>query len=604
MQRLLITVLLAALSCSTFAQSQAWQWARRGGSQASGMQAYGPSEDLDDIVTDKQGNVYVVAHHFNLNIDVAGYQFPTTGDDRISMICISSFKCDGSLRWMKMMYGCDGLGRSIKVDTLGGVYITGYANNVGNHGTCTLEDATQVDTALGQWPYPINRSWFLLKLDTAGAYKWIRFPQPDTATIHSNNSGVFDMDVDPDGTSYMLGSVSNGAYAGGAFIVNHAGGWGAYQNQELYMFKYNSSGTFQSGYHFPFHFVGHINPDARITRDSKRHRSIIYGLNGEYPGDSLWINNQFVPSIFVAAFDDTGSMQWLRIQDSAGQGGLFGSCSNRATLDKDGNIYIAAWCDNGFSFNGTVIPNAGYNGAAVIKMDTAGHNIWVQHSDNSGTVNAAQVAVCGDTVGVFGMYATQMMAWGTDTLTREMNCGYRAYFTRLKAGTGAVIAVDSLWAPCGFNIFPGNGGGMAGGNTGVIASDPFGNFYMGGQFDHELATGPDTVYNIGGDFNWYVCKFGSTNCSQPVVTSVAQKVTTTDIDLKVFPNPSDGYFTFSGNAALGHLSVCDITGRCVYSEMIGTSKAGVDLGMLAGGVYVYTIQSPSGAVIRGKLVLR
>jgi len=185
-----------------------------------------------------------------------------------------------------------------------------------------------------------------------------------------------------------------------------------------------------------------------------------------------------------------------------------------------------------------------------------------------------------------------------------MNCGYRAYFTRLNAGTGAVIAVDSLWAPCGFNIFPGNGGGMAGGNTGVIASDPFGNFYMGGQFDYELATGPDTVYNIGGDFNWYVCKFGSTNCSQPVVTSVAQKVTTTDIGLKVFPNPSDGYFTFSGNAALGHLSVCDITGRCVYSEMIGTSKAGVDLGMLAGGVYVYTIQSSSGAVIRGKLVLR
>jgi hypothetical protein len=240
----------------------------------------------------------------------------------------------------------------------------------------------------------------------------------------------------------------------------------------------------------------------------------------------------------------------------------------------------------------------------VIKMDTAGHNVWVQHSDNSGTVNASQVAICGDTVGVFGMYATQMMAWGTDTLTRPMNCGYRAYFTRLKAGTGAIIAVDSLWGPCGTYVNPTTGGGMAGGGTGAIASDPFGNFYMGGNFNYQMAAGADTLVNIGGDYNWYVCKFGTANCTQPIGTAVHQLANSAGHDLIVYPNPSQGSFTFSSTAALGRLCVYNLLGDCVYTKLENGTHVTVDLAAQPKGIYLYALQDDLGNIVRGKLMLR
>lgn len=605
MQKLFITALLAALCCSSFAQPT-WQWGHAGGSATFGTSGYGPSEDIDDITTDRAGNVYIIGTVFNNVINIAGDVYPNVGIDPLSQAFIASFRCDGSLRWTKMLYGCRGKARAIKTDTLGGVYVTGWVGIEAGNGACQVRNPTTVDTTIPDWPNPINRNWFLMKFDTAGAYKWVRFPEGDTMTYWGGNSGADDMDVDDDGNCYILADMRPGAFADGAFVANHTGGWGADGNSQLYMMKYDRNGNFVSGYRLPFSFTGQGAPDKRFVRDKRRHRNIISGIDGYTAGDSLWIDNQKVYTMYVAAFDDSGNLLWLSQQDSAGQNGLIGTCVDRATLDKQGNIYLGGWAQNGYSFNGTVVhQSVGGGGGIVIKLDTAGHNLWIQHSENSGTVSVTQAVPSGDTVAAFGLYATTLMIWGNDTLTRPWNCGYRSYLALLNANTGAVIGVDSLETMCGANIDPSSGGNMIDGGTAAIAADRFGNFYMGGEFDYQLWLPGDTVNYLGGDDSWYLCKYGSPNCSQPIdsVLSVRQNMSNAGA-VSVYPNPSTGVFTFSAHAALGQVTVYNLVGEKVFTATTSAEKLNIDLHGQAEGIYIYTINTSGNKMQEGKLILR
>jgi hypothetical protein len=504
-----------------------------------------------------------------------------------------------------MMYGCQGKGRVIKPDTLGGVYISGYILNTAGNGACQIRNATTTDTTIAEWPDPIYRPMFLMKLDTGGAFTWIRFPEADTATYFTGFSRTYDMDVDDAGNSYIMAGLKPGAYANGAFVAVHTTGWGTSGNTALYMLKYNSNGIFQNGYPLPYHFIGNGAPDQRIVRDKKHNRNIITGTGGSVSGDSLFIDGQQINTIYVSSWDDNGNLLWLSQQDSMGQNGTQGACMDRASLDAKGNVYFAGWCWNGYSFNGTVVHNTiGAIGAFVVKLDTAGNNVWVQHSDNSGTVTALQAVVSGNTVAVWGKYATELMIWDTDTLTRITNCGHRPYLARLNANTGAVIGIDSLQAPCTQNVYPANGGGYADGGTSSIAVDRFGNFYVGGCMNHEVYIGNDSLSNVGGDLDWYVAKYGTTNCSVPVVVAVQEINNVAATQVKVYPNPTTGEFTIRANAEMVSVEVYDIVGTKVYTSSIENNKTSIDFRTMAKAIYVYTVQLKQGGTLKGKIIVQ
>src|SRR5690606_15649729 len=81
---------------------------------------------------------------------------------------------------------------AIGVDTLGGVYATGYVVSPGHTFTQVSFDT---DTTLA---YATRKRTFIIKYDTSGVFQWLRMPEPDT-TNTSNNTLVWDMMVKPNG---------------------------------------------------------------------------------------------------------------------------------------------------------------------------------------------------------------------------------------------------------------------------------------------------------------------------------------------------------------------------------------------------------------------
>src|ERR1035437_4309514 len=190
----------------TNAQSS-WQWGKRGGSSSFG--SGGPDETVVDMATDTHGNIYVLSMVMQTGLNVDGHAITGWGNHDV---LISSFKCDGTYRWSKIIgSNNDDYGVALKTDTLGGVYVTGslYTDFVTDH----------IDTDTS-WVSPSTsfKFLFLLKYDTAGNYKWFRMPEPDTVSIFGpGNTGAADMDVDPGGNVYLLCVLDPGAYAGGSY---------------------------------------------------------------------------------------------------------------------------------------------------------------------------------------------------------------------------------------------------------------------------------------------------------------------------------------------------------------------------------------------------
>lgn len=110
----LATVMLLLITITVQAQPT-WQWGKRGGSSSS------ESEQVIDMATDQNGNMYVLAKNGGSGIaNVDGH----TGISLYDRLSLASWNCNGEFRWMKTIGSNPGaVGEAIHVDTLGGIYI-------------------------------------------------------------------------------------------------------------------------------------------------------------------------------------------------------------------------------------------------------------------------------------------------------------------------------------------------------------------------------------------------------------------------------------------------------------------------------------------------
>src|ERR1044072_3228515 len=79
--------------------AQSWQWGARGGRSANTSSS--DDEFIKDMDTARNGNIYVLPDTGSTtNINIAGQT--KTGIGRRDII-VASFRCNGSLRWVKIM---------------------------------------------------------------------------------------------------------------------------------------------------------------------------------------------------------------------------------------------------------------------------------------------------------------------------------------------------------------------------------------------------------------------------------------------------------------------------------------------------------------------
>jgi hypothetical protein len=477
-KKLLLTLHLFLFSCYTiYAQAPSWQWGIRGGS--ADTYGAGPDETVVDMATDQHGNIYVLSTVLQTALNVDGHSVTGYGGQDI---LISSFKCDGTYRWAKDIgTNTDDVPLAIKVDTFGYIYMTGALAG----GSLTRHIST--DTT---WTSSSYQSLFLLKYDTAGNYKWIRFPQPDTITTLGEAFNPYtvplDMDIDGAGNIYLLCNLEPGGYVGGSYVVS---------TMSTHILKYDTSGSFIGGIPMQITTTGGYS-NLRMKR-SKSDKYYITG-NVNYGTTLTFGSTPITQALFFGCFDNSGTSIWA-IQNTEYYSGWFG----RPAIDAQQNIYLNGSTASTDTFAGYIVSGGGSTAVPfIVKLDTNGINIWAKNAVvNAATVSNAITLNSGE-ADISGRYPG-LLKWAgyADSLNLPSSSGYHIFVARFNSTTDSVLGMDSLASTTGVDN-----------DATAMTSDNFGNFYVGGDFAVSLTVNGTTLNSIGGNSDFFVAKYGTANC--------------------------------------------------------------------------------------------
>jgi hypothetical protein len=356
---------------SSVTRAQSWKWAK--GVQAgygfiNNLGSFTGAQWYADMTTDPAGNLYLLCN--------GGSQFQIAGNTVNGFsnedIIVTSFTCDGAYRWSKVIGSSSDSekGYAIKADAVGGVYVV-----AGMWSTQTKMIGGDTSMAAD------NRTMYIIKLDTAGAYKWVRMPQADTISsiALSRQSQIMDVDVDEQGGVHVLAYLAPGRYGGSYVVSSHS----------MHVLHYNAGGQFLSGILLSMSLSSPRGLDAlnttRMSYNAGAGRYIVKGAGaptGPFSSGPLSIGGTSIPLLasYIAAFNAaTGALLWLR------NGTLQSSISGRPAADLQNNLYITGRADNStvpgpVVFNGVTLSNGPY----VMKLNGAtGSAIWTQSGQSN-----------------------------------------------------------------------------------------------------------------------------------------------------------------------------------------------------------------------------
>lgn len=559
------SVLLWFVLLATFSSvnAQTWQWGKSGG--ASDDNAFYVKEEVKSMCTDIYGNVYVASDVGRINLQVAGVPKMTYSPFGLNDAIVSSFSCDGSYRWSKVIGGGKG-GKisSIGTDSQGNVFVLGYVNPV----TAPNEVPVHFDEDLFLPISPLNvninkQRMFLIKYSSEGVLQWLRMPE--AVDISNNGNGpaaVIDIEVDAQGTTYSLLNLPAGVYANSAYTVTTPG---------LYVLKYDTNGVFLGGINLN---VQLDFAEFNMKRNPTTGAIYIAGVV-DVAFYTLTINEQQVlHSKFLAAFDSTGTFLWKRENESVIDGG--GGVSYEVDVDSDNNVYFAAsafvfpptYLDG---FNGIAFPNDVPPAPYIVKLDSNGNTLWQTSGNRS---YPRDVIVNGNEVAVTGKAGN--MQWQNLSYQQDTNSGGHPYLARFNKETGAIIAINALYSTS-------DDSGTA------LATDCKGNYYMGGRFGGSLTAGANTLTNSGGSSDFFVAKFGSTDCNF-LATTTPELPT-----LVGYPNPVKDYLHVTA-AAKNSFVLRNVLGASILKGIVSGDGI-IDLTTVIAGMYLLELQDESGVKV-------
>lgn len=567
--------LLAAFTFlgTAIAHAQSWQWAKRGGGVLPFNTSGGFYDDrVEDMATDLKGNVYILSYvgctsGSDINID-GNIKKGNDGTD----VAISSFRCDGTFRWMKIIgdkSNCYGL--QLKTDTLGGVYIS----LIYSRRSPSLRKI-DTDTTLST----TDQTMILLKYDSAGVYKWLRFPEASTVSFFANagRGRILSMDVKGNGEISLLSALVGGTYANGAYTVSDT------TKTSVHMLKYNAGGIFIKGFKMDIDGDGGGIGALRMKWDTKRDKYILYG--GIYLGtnvplwDTLTLGTTTLPySAFICEFDNVGSLKWLKQNNSKSTG------IDRLALDRNSNIYAIGSLPNTSIINTYVVTNTlGTSSTSfIIKMDSSGNHKWGANSSNVNTSYPQDFAIISDTLMYAAAY-TGKWQWGSISLSSSGQC-----LIRMNTSTGAVMKYDTM---------------VNGGYISNFVADRYGNFYGGGVINNSTyKIGSTTLTKAGGATDFVIAQYGFGNCTTPIIDKPSS-ITETFVsgNIKIYPNPANEFLYIEGAEKGTEIRLFDLVGKQVYSSVINENREQIAIADLTEGLYLLQFRNQQGNTYSAKII--
>lgn len=297
-------------------------------------------DNITNIVSDSQGNIYVAGHFYSLSLTIGSSVLVNSGESDGFLV---KFNSNNTVEWARNIgTNLADLVSGLGVDSSGNVYISGHSSL-----------------------YPINNV-FLKKYDSNNNLLWEEFGTSDTLGFNSISSTS--LTVDDNQNVYLTGSING--YA--TFSNTHTIGYGT---QSGFIVKYNSSGLYMLGI-----------ADSGLTQvnDITSLNNELYTCSEKLTWRLGWGWPLQSSKVYVTKLDSALNKIWQKVN-----GGVSGSIydekydlARAITVDESGNTYVA-----GFSFSDTLYfadttllneyyISYYYPQAFVFKYGSTGDELW------------------------------------------------------------------------------------------------------------------------------------------------------------------------------------------------------------------------------------
>jgi len=573
----LIIIILLSPSAALIAQSPQLEWAIGAGTA---------NADFGNaIAVDAQGNVYSAGFFAG----VADFD-PGPGTINLSSVGYSDIfvwktNAAGNLIWAKSIGG-SGVDEasSIAVSPSGYIYITGYFAH-----TVDFDPGTGIDT-LTNADDPCNTEIFVLKLDTAGNFIWVRSVEGIMTVCTAATDIAYGIDIDQYENVYVTGYWTgradfntSPAPADTLFIQSS----GSTISGDIFILKIDAAGGFQWVKTLGI-ALSDCGYGVHVSDSGFVYITGLYGYEMDFdpgpgydtvPGYGNWDS-------FILKLDPNGNYVW-----AIGIGGTGDDRGIAVTTDTDGNVYGTGHFSSTADMNpGSPINNltaAGGRGAYLLKLDPSGNYLWAEAVVGNGGGEKAGAGIALDVNN--NIYIT-----GHFTESADFNMSPLPADTFILTATGAwnntdafIMKTDSagnfLWAVSM---------GVAGVDRGTsIVVDGGNNVYTTGYFvgtvDFDPGTGIQNLLAVGSN-DIYVQKLNQNP------SSVNDQPASHEYSFSLYPNPASDILTIDQSGTRlqspATITITDLNGRVLLTQCSNSSGiTAVDISTLVTGMYLVTV---------------
>lgn len=617
--------------------AQTYNWLKGGGS-TSAMTYSRDWERVTAMCTDDDKNVYVVSPVGDVAINTDTFLMPR------SFICcsslphtlVASYDCRGNLRWAKLIDAYYGTASNGIIYSMGSIYMTGAMRGGYNH--------IGYDTTFNK----PNLCSYILRIDTGGRFKWVRFTGKDTVgnewktgIMTAINGPYNNIAADGQGNLHHYDFVNAGARLDST----------TFSVKGTYDLKYDTIGNLLSVTQLE------MDTNSNMTRPIINKRSgamyaTVYvteswggrstSLAGyDRTGHIIWYDTCYWPNgynslsydegsgkifaIGATQVDSTGVSKFPIIGDTlVGSGYARSNLHTILTLDTFGRMKrhfdvnfetygvlydIAAVPEGKVAVAGILVYAAKYGPDSMVNtthqqepmmavFDTLGHLLrW--DNDSSNEFYNYGTSIAADNIGdiyLGGMVSSNLTISGLPTYSSS---GGNTDFFVAKYGytCGCTIAPTPSFSYSGV-------GTVAFTYTGTPVIDSI--RWDFGDTSTSTATSPTHTYTYPGIHRVCLTIYTScgpaTYCQYINMESLGNEIATSN-DLIVYPNPSKGSFTIEYTGSRYILKMYNLLGQMVFTDVINNRKQSICTTQLVSGSYILQLTDLQGNRIVKTIVL-